>query len=172
MFSKLEDLIESGLFRSRWLLAPIYIGLSLALALLTIKFVQEFIHIIPGLLEYKETDLVLKVLSLVDIALVANLVLMVVFAGYENFVSKIDVADHPDRPGWMGKVDMSGLKIRLIASIVAISSIQILKMFMQFTKDPISDADERRLGWLLIVHLVFVVSGLLLALMDRYAHRK
>ena len=143
----------------------------LSLAVLAIKFVQEFLHVVPGILQAKETDLVLSVLSLVDIALVANLVLMVVFAGYENFVSKIDVADHPDRPDWMGKVDMSGLKIRLIASIVAISSIQILKQFMKVTEGGLTDAAERQLLWLVIIHIVFVTSGLLLAVMDRVAEK-
>jgi len=171
MFARIEDFIEGAVFRSRWLLAPLYIGLALSLGVLAIKFVQEFLHVVPGILEAKETDLVLSVLSLVDIALVANLVLMVVFAGYENFVSKIDVANHPDRPDWMGKVDMSGLKIRLIASIVAISSIQILKQFMKVTEGGLTDADERQLMWLVIIHLVFVTSGLLLAVMDRVAEK-
>jgi uncharacterized protein (TIGR00645 family) len=171
MFAKIENLIEDAVFKSRWLLAPLYIGLALSLAVLAIKFGQELLHVIPGILATKETDLVLSILSLVDIALVANLVLMVVFAGYENFVSKIDVADHPDRPSWMGKVDMSGLKIRLIASIVAISSIQILKQFMHVTEEPLTDAAERQLLWLVIIHVTFVVSGLLLALMDRLAEK-
>jgi len=171
MFAKVETLLEDVIFKSRWLLAPLYIGLALSLAVLAVKFVQELIHVIPGLLGTKETDLVLAILSLVDIALVANLVLMVVFAGYENFVSKIDVADHPDRPSWMGKVDMSGLKIRLIASIVAISSIQILKQFMRVTEVALTDETERGLMWLIIIHLTFVVSGLLLALMDRLADK-
>jgi len=164
MFDKIENLIESSIFRSRWLLAPLYIGLALSLILLAVKFVQEFIHIVPGMISASENDLVLSILSLVDMALVANLVLMVVFAGYENFVSKIDVADHPDRPGWMGKVDMSGLKIRLIASIVAISSIQILKQFMH-----VKDISDRDLAWMVGIHLVFVISGVLLAAIDRIA---
>ena len=161
-FEKLENLIEDFIFRSRWFLAPIYIGLALALILLPIKFGQEMIHIVPGVIASSETDLVLAVLSLVDMALVANLVLMVVFAGYENFVSKIDVGDHPDRPPWMGKVGMSGLKIRLIASIVAISSIQLLKQFMY-----IKNISDRDLAWMVGIHLTFVVSGVLLALIDR-----
>lgn len=164
MFEKIEDLIEDFIFRSRWFLAPLYIGLALSLILLAVKFVQEIVHIVPGMIAASETDLVLSVLSLVDMALVANLVLMVVFAGYENFVSKIDVADHPDRPSWMGKVGMSGLKIRLIASIVAISSIQILKQFMY-----IKNISDRDLAWMIGIHLTFVVSGVLLALIDRLA---
>ena len=171
MVERLENLLEHFIFRSRWLLAPLYVGLALGLLLITIKFIQEFFHIAPSLLEAKESELVLMVLSLVDLALVANLVLMVVFAGYENFVSKIDVADHPDRPGWMGKVDMSGLKLRLIASIVAISSIQILKKFMNITNSgaAISDAEQRALIWLVVIHVIFVLSGLMMAAMDRIA---
>lgn len=166
MFAKIEHVLESLVFGSRWLLAPLYLGLAVTLALIAIKFLQEFIHLAPAILGTSETDLVLAVLSLVDLALVANLVLMVVFAGYENFVSKIDVAAHPDRPSWMGKVDMSGLKIRLIASIVAISSIQILKQFMH-----VKDVTDRDLAWMLGIHLVFVVSGVLLALMDRLSEK-
>lgn len=166
MFAKIEHALESFVFSSRWLLAPVYIGLAVTLALIAIKFVQEFFHLAPSILGTSETDLVLAVLSLVDLALVANLVLMVVFAGYENFVSKIDVASHPDRPTWMGKVDMSGLKIRLIASIVAISSIQILKQFMH-----VKDVSDRDLAWMIGIHLLFVVSGVLLALMDRLSEK-
>lgn len=164
MFEKLENFIEIFIFRSRWFLAPLYIGLALALILLAIKFGQEIVHIVPGVFAASETDLVLSILSLVDLALVANLVLMVVFAGYENFVSKIDVANHPDRPSWMGKVGMSGLKIRLIASIVAISSIQLLKQFMY-----IKNISDRDLAWMVGIHLLFVTSGVLLALIDRIA---
>ena len=100
-------------------------------------------------------------LTLIDLSLAGNLVLMVIFSGYENFVSKIDVASHKDRPDWMGTVDFSGLKLKLIASIVAISGIHLLKSFMS-----IEDMNKDNLMWLLILHGTFVVSGVLLALMD------
>jgi len=162
----LERYIEHAIFRSRWIMAPVYLGLSAALLLLTAKFVQELVHIVPQTFDLGEEQLVLACLTLVDLALVGNLLLMVVFAGYENFVSKIDVSDHVDRPSWMGKVDMSGLKIRLIASIVAISSIQILKVFLN-----VEDYEDRHLGWMVGIHLTFVVSGVLLALMDFLAEK-
>jgi len=157
----LERFLELAIFRSRWILAPVYLGLAAVLVILTVKFVQELIHLVPKVLEMPEESIVLASLTLVDIALVGNLLLMVVFAGYENFVSKIDVKDHVDRPEWMGKVDMSGLKIRLIASIVAISSIQVLKAFLN-----VGDYDDRHLAWMVGIHIMFVVSGVLLALMD------
>ena len=162
MISKLEDALENFLFASRWLLAPMYAGLVLCLALLLVKFGQEFLHIVPHTMEMKDTELVLKLLSLVDLTLAANLILMVVFAGYENFVSKIDVAaDSIDRPDWMGRVDYSGLKLKIIASIVAISAIQMLKSFLD-----VEHYTDRDLGWQLAIHFGFVLSGVFLAMMD------
>ena len=157
----IEKLIEQTIFRSRWILAPIYLGLAATLMILTVKFMQELAHIIPRVLEMNEEQIVLSCLTLVDVALVGNLLLMVVFAGYENFVSKIDVKNHEDRPEWMGRVGMSALKIRLIASIVAISSIQVLKAFLN-----VHEYSDRHLGWMVGIHLTFVVSGVFLALMD------
>lgn len=157
----IERFLELAIFRSRWILAPVYLGLAAALAILTVKFIQELAHIVPQVLAMPEESIVLACLTLVDIALVGNLLLMVVFAGYENFVSKIDVKDHVDRPEWIGKVDMSGLKIRLIASIVAISSIQILKAFLN-----VDDYSDRHLAWMVGIHVTFVFSGVLLAFMD------
>ena len=157
----IERYLEAAIFKSRWILAPVYLGLSAALILLALKFAQELIHIAPRVFAMGEEEMVLACLTLVDVALVGNLLLMVVFAGYENFVSKIDVTGHVDRPSWMGKVDMSGLKIRLIASIVAISSIQILKAFLN-----VAEYSDRDMMWMVGIHLTFVVSGVLLALMD------
>jgi uncharacterized protein (TIGR00645 family) len=113
---------------------------------------------------------ILLALSLIDLSLAANLVLIVIFSGYENFVSKIDVANHEDRPEWMGTVDFSGLKLKLIASIVAISGIALLKAFLEIgshsENDPFTQDDQRALLWQVIVHLTFVVSGVMLAFMD------
>ena len=109
-----EQFLEAVMFRSRWVLAPMYIGLVGGLVLMLIKFAQEFMHIIGHIVEAPEQEVVLSILGLVDITLVANLLIMVIFSGYENFVSKIDVANHEDRPSWMGKVDYSGLKLKLI----------------------------------------------------------
>jgi len=126
----IEHFLEVLIFNSRWLLAPFYLGLMFGMVILLVKFFQEFIHIVPHTLESSESDIVLAILTLVDMSLVANLLLIIVFSGYENFVSKIDTAGHVDRPDWMGKVDFSGLKMKVIASIVAISAIELLKAFV------------------------------------------
>jgi uncharacterized protein (TIGR00645 family) len=156
--------IENILFNSRWLMAPFYIGLVISLAVLLLKFCMmlwEFVVHAPG---SKETDIILGVLSLIDVSLVGNLIVIVVFSGYENFVSKIDPGGHPDWPDWMTKVDFAGLKQKLLASIVAISAIQVLKAFMNID----AAFDATRMVWLVGVHLAFVISALLLALSDRW----
>jgi uncharacterized protein (TIGR00645 family) len=112
----------------------------------------------------KPEDAILMALSLIDLSLAGNLLLIVIFSGYENFVSKIDTASHDERPEWMGTVDFSGLKMKLIASIVAISAIALLRSFLQLGEG--QAVDERELMWLVIIHITFVVSGVMLALMD------
>jgi len=159
---KAEHVLERVIFGARWLMAPFYLGLVVCLVVLLIKFLQELVHIVPGVLQMRETDVILAVLSMVDLSLAGNLLLMVIFAGYENFVSRIDVADEKDRPEWMGKVDYSGLKLKLIASIVAISAIHLLKSFMD-----VGEKTDRELAWLVGIHMAFVVSGVLLAWMDK-----
>ena len=170
-----ERAIESGLFMSRWLMAPFYVGLVAALGALMVVFFQELGRELPALWTidpetggYMSAEkAILFALTLIDLSLAANLVLIVIFSGYENFVSKIDIGDHEDRPEWMGTVDFSGLKLKLIASIVAISGIALLKAFLELGNDAEFDAASRdRLMWQVIVHLTFVVSGVLLALMD------
>ena len=172
----LERVLEGGLFASRWLMAPFYVGLIAALGALMVVFFQELWHEIPLLWTMDPVThayamdaegAILLALSLIDLSLAANLVLIVIFSGYENFVSKIDVAQHEDRPEWMGTVDFSGLKLKLIASIVAISGIALLKAFLELGDGATFDAVARdKLMWQVIVHLTFVVSGVLLALMD------
>ncbi len=155
------------LFASRWLMAPMYLGLSVALGMMTVIFVRELIYYLPQLMDLSAEKAILVVLTLIDLTLAANLLLIVLFSGYENFVSKLDIGDGADRPEWMGKVDFSGLKMKLIASIVAISAIDLLKRFFEIGasgKTPEVEAAE--LYWLVVVHLTFVVSGLLMALMD------
>jgi uncharacterized protein (TIGR00645 family) len=161
---RVEGGVESVIFNSRWLMAPFYIGLAVSLAVLLLKFCMmlwEFIVHAPG---SKETDIILGVLSLIDVSLTGNLVLLVMFSGYENFVSKIDAGGHPDWPEWMSKIDFTSLKQKLLGSIVAISAVQVLKAFMNIdtTIDPV------KLSWLVGVHLAFVVSTLMLALSDRW----
>ncbi|MFZ5670382.1 MAG: TIGR00645 family protein [Pseudomonadota bacterium] len=163
----LERLLESGLFASRWLMAPMYVGLIAALGALIVIFFQELAHAVPVILGGRAhaDDAILLALSLIDLSLAGNLVLIVIFSGYENFVSKFDIGDQADRPTWMGTVDFSGLKMKLVASIVAISAIALLKAFLQ-ASEPGAAVDATRLMWLVVVHLTFVASGVLLALMD------
>ena len=159
----LETILERGLFASRWLMAPMYVGLVIALAALVVIFFQELFHVIPVLLAGNASaeDAILLALALIDLSLAGNLVLIIVFSGYESFVSKIGPAEHRDRPSWMGKVDFSGLKSKLIASIVAISAIHLLKIFMDLGK-----YDQQDLMWYTVIHLTFVVSGVGFALSD------
>jgi uncharacterized protein (TIGR00645 family) len=159
--SRIERGFEQFLFASRWLMAPFYLGLVLALLCLVAVFVRDLFAEIAKLPDLAETDIIVWVLSLVDLSLAGNLLVMVIFAGYENFVSKMDIGDHPDRPAWMGRVDFSGMKLKLIASIVAISAIHLLRAFME-----VESVDDRSLRWMVMIHVAFVVSGVLLALMD------
>lgn len=168
----MEDLFEGMIFRSRWLLAPMYLGLVGGLLILLIKFVQEFLHIVVHLLDTTEREAVLSLLALVDITLVANLLIMVIFSGYENFVSKIDVANHVDKPDWMGKVDYSGLKLKLIGSIVAISAIDLLKAFMHISTPGVEHLSDSQMAWMVGIHMVLITSGVLFAWMDRIAEPK
>ena len=163
----IERVLERGLFASRWLMAPMYLGLVLALGALIVIFGQELLHAVPTILSghARPEDAILLALSLIDLSLAGNLVLIVIFSGYENFVSKFDIGDQVDRPSWMGTVDFSGLKMKLVASIVAISAIALLKSFLQATEAD-AQIDQSRMLWLVIIHLSFVVSGVLLALMD------
>ena len=161
-----EQSLETLLFASRWLMAPFYLGLVLALLMLAAVFVHDIIEAAPSIFAVGETNVVVLVLTLIDLSLAGNLLLMVIFSGYENFVSKMDIAEHPDRPSWMGKVDFSGMKLKLIASIVAISAIQLLKAFMS-----VKEYAKEDLLWMVIIHVVFVISGVLLAVMDWITER-
>lgn len=163
----IEQILEAIMFRSRWMLAPMYIGLVGGLGLMLIKFVQEFMHIVEHILDAPEKEVVLSILGLVDITLVANLLIMVIFSGYENFVSRIDVANHEDRPDWMGKVDYSGLKLKLIGSIVAISAIDLLKAFMHQSTFGIEHLSNTQMAWMVGIHFTLILSGVLFAIMDK-----
>ena len=189
MIKAIEHLLEVLIFNSRWLLAPFYVGLVGCIVILLVKFGQEFFHIVPHVFSGAESEIILAILTLVDMSLVANLLLIIVFSGYENFVSKINTDGHEDRPDWMGKVDFSGLKAKVIASIVAISAIELLKAFVnvgselepvlayaaqggevavpsQTYQDMQLTAQDKAIAWKVIIHMVLVVSGLLFAIMD------
>lgn len=165
MRSSGEKILEAVLFGSRWILAPVYIGLVISLLMLLTAFVTEIVHALPHLIGMKTETVILTVLSLIDLSLALNLVLIVVFSGYENFVSKIDTGTSEDRPQWMGTLDFSGMKMKLIGSIVAISAISLLRAFMAISA---SDApfDKERMHWMIILHMTFIASGVLFAVMD------
>ena len=165
--SFIENRFERGLFASRWLTAPMYLGLAVALAMLTIIFLKELVYYIPQVLDLSAEKMILVALTLIDLTLAANLLLIVMFSGYESFVSKFDFDVGADKPGWMGKVDFGGLKMKLVASIVAISGIHLLKRFMEISDlDTATTFGETEMYWLVVIHLTFVISGVLLALMD------
>jgi len=164
---KLENFLERAIFAGRWLLAPLYVGLLLALLPIMYRFFASFWHMMTHIQGATSGEITLEVLELLDTVLLANLIIIVLFAGYENFVSKITVAEGAkDRPHWMGRVDYSGLKIKLIGSLVAISVIELLKDFM---KEGTFDANRE--GWRIGIHMTFVISGVLFALMDMMADR-
>ena len=159
----IERWLERGIFQSRWLMAPFYVGLIGSLFVLLYTFVREFFHFVMQVTTANEAEVILGVLALIDLSLAANLVLIVIFSGYENFVSKIDPEGHPDWPEWMTQIDFAGLKQKLFASIVAISAIQVLKAFMNLEKS----LNEKTLPWLVGIHVVFVISVLVLSIADR-----
>jgi uncharacterized protein (TIGR00645 family) len=163
-----ESTIERIIFGGRWLLAPLYIGLLLSLVPLLYRFFKDFIGLFQLTAESDMHHITLKILELLDTVLLGNLIIIIIFAGYENFVSKINVAEKSeDRPHWMGRVDYSGLKIKLIGSLVAISVIELLKDFMQ---EEAYDPDRQM--WRIGIHLTFVISGVLFALMDWIADKR
>ena len=163
----IENALELFIFNSRWILAVFYFVLAIALAELAIKFLQHFYHLTTDIFTMSETDTLLGILGLVDMTMLANLLILVIFSGYENFVSVIGVAQgSPDRPKWMGEVDFSGLKLKLIGSIVALSGIYLLSAFLN-----IKSFTHEELAWMIGLHLTFVVTGVLFALSEKIAHK-
>jgi uncharacterized protein (TIGR00645 family) len=159
--------VEDLLFASRWLLVPFYIGLAICIALLLVKFGKEFLHFVEYVFTGTSNDVVIGLLTMIDVVLLANLLIIIIFAGYENFVSKIDTGGHEDRPDWMGHVSFSDLKMKLIGSIVAISGIELLKAFVD-----VQSFTTEQLAWKVGIHLTFVISGLLFAVSDWLTHSK
>ena len=171
---KFQHGIERLIFGARWLLAPLYVGLIIVLLILAYKFVYDLVFLVIHVVEQQfagnshagDSMFIIDLLSLLDLVLISNLILIVLFAGYENFVSKIEVAEKSvDRPAWMGSVDFSGLKIKLIGSLVAISVISLLASFIELSLNPDQEVGPA-LFWQIIIHLTFVVSGVMFAVMD------
>ena len=158
----MEKFVENLIYSARWIMAPIYLGLSLALIALAIKFFQEIFHIMPIIFSMKEVELILVVLSLIDIALVGGLLVMVMFSGYENFVSRLDLEGNNDKLNWLGKLDAGSLKNKVAASIVAISSIHLLKVFMNTEV-----IENDKIMWYLFIHITFVLSAFAMGYLDK-----
>lgn len=158
----MERLIETLIYRSRWVLAPIYLGLSLVVVALGIKFFQELYHLMIHIFSLKEADMILMVLTLIDLAMVGGLLVMVMMSGYENFVSRLDVSEGEEKLNWLGTMDSSSLKAKIAASIVAISSIHLLKIFMNT-----ANIENDKLMWYVIIHLTFVSSAFAMGFLDK-----
>jgi len=158
--------LERTIFASRWLLAPFYLGMVAALALLLFEFFRRIVHLALDLQHLVHDDIVIGVLELIDLSLMSNLVLMVMFAGYENFVSRLDIGERGERLDWMGSIGFGDLKLKLMTSIVAISAIRLLEGFMD-----VEHMTDHELAWTVGIHVTFVFTGLLLALMERLMHK-
>nr|WP_286010284.1 TIGR00645 family protein [Serpens gallinarum] len=163
----IESFLENLLYTARWLLAPIYLGLSLALLALALKFFQEIFHVLPHVFERSEAELILVVLSMIDMALVGGLVVMVMISGFENFVSQLNIKAGMEKLEWLGKMDSGSLKLKVAASIVAISSIHLLRMFMDAQK-----ISNDKLMWYVIIHMTFVVSAFAMGFMEKHVKHK
>jgi len=162
----IEHALESVIFASRWLLVPFYLGLVAALGFLAYSFLFEFYHFAELALGHSETDLLLGILGLIDMTLLGNLMILVIFSGYENFVSVINIAENSkDRPKWMGDVDFAGLKLKLIGSIVALSGINLLGAFLN-----LKEWSTEQLAWMVGIHMTFVVTAVLFAMSEKISH--
>lgn len=163
----MERFIERLMYSARWLLAPMYLGLSLVLIALLVEFFQSISYLAVNVISMAEHDVVLKVLTLIDVVLVAGLIVMVMYSGYENFVSKLDIDENTEKLSWLGKMDTGSLKAKLAASIVAISSIQLLKVFMDAEK-----ISNDKLLMNVVMHMTFVISALLMGWLDHYSRKR
>ena len=158
----IERVLERSMYASRWLLAPLYLGLSLALFALGIKFFQEVFHVLPHILEIEESNLILNILTLIDLTLVGSLTVMVMFSGYENFVSQLDIHESTEKLDWLGTHDYGSLKMKVASSIVAISSIHLLKVFMN-----VEQTENDKILWYVVLHLTFVASALFMGYLNK-----
>jgi len=163
---KVELAMERILYASRWILAPVYVGMSLVLCAIAIKFFQELFHFLPDILEVSESELVLKLLTLIDLTLVSSLTIIVMFSGYENFVSQMDIEEDTEKLGWLGSHDYGSLKMKVASSIVAISSIHLLKVFMN-----VQETANDKIMWYVLIHLTMVFSALLMGYLDNISRK-
>jgi len=159
---KIEHAIERLMYASRWILAPIYAGMSLALLALFVKFFEELYHFLPQIFKISETDFILTLLTLIDLTLVGSLIVLIMFSGYENFVSRLNISDDTEKLEWLGTHDYASMKMKVATSIVAISSIHLLKVFMN-----INATENDKLLWYVVIHLTLVISALFMGYLDK-----
>lgn len=161
----MEKKIESFIFFSRWLQAPVYLGLIVASLLYAFKFMVQLWHLVSNFSDLNENTIMLSVLGLIDISMVINLLVIVFIGGYYTFVSKIDFDNSADKPDWLTKINAGTLKIKLIISLVSISGVHLLKTFIDIHNIPLQDAILQ-----VTIHLVFLISALILAYTDKIMH--
>lgn len=159
---RLEHFIERVMYASRWIMAPVFLGMSLILLALAIKFFQELYHFVPHILEVDDSQVILKLLTFIDLTLVGSLTLIVMFSGYENFVSRLDIGSEAEKLDWLGTHDYGSLKLKVATSIVAISSIRLLKVFME-----VETTDNDKMLWFVVIHLTLVLSAFIMGYLDK-----
>jgi uncharacterized protein (TIGR00645 family) len=159
-------LLESLIFASRWLQAPLYLGLIVAQGVYVYQFMVELSHLVLRIGKLTDTDMVLIILGLIDVVMIANLLIMIIIGGYETFVSRLDLENHPDQPEWLSHVNAGVLKVKLAMALIGISSIHLLKSFINAENLP-----DRALMWQVIIHLSFLVSALAVAYTDKMVNQ-
>jgi uncharacterized protein (TIGR00645 family) len=150
------------MYASRWIMAPVFLGMSLILLALAIKFFQELYHFVPHILDADDGQVILKLLTFIDLTLVGSLTLIVMFSGYENFVSRLDIGSEAEKLDWLGTHDYGSLKLKVATSIVAISSIRLLKVFME-----VENTENNKMLWYVVIHLTLVLSAFIMGYLDK-----
>jgi uncharacterized protein (TIGR00645 family) len=171
--NQIEYLIERTVFASRWLQVPLYLGLVVVTLLYSFKFLMELVHICLDITKMDESALMLGILTLIDMVMVANLLIMVLMGGYSTFVSHISLENETDRPDWLDKIDAGSMKAKLASSLVSISAIHLLRSFMSIEHITATEMtiQEQHLKWQVIIHLVFLLSAIMLAITDYIMHK-
>jgi uncharacterized protein (TIGR00645 family) len=166
----LTNAVGGTIFLSRWLQAPLYLGLIVAQGVYVVHFWKELVHLVGDFGSFGETEIMLIVLGLVDVVMIANLLVMVIIGGYETFVSRIRMDGHPDQPEWLSHVNPNVLKVKLAMSIIGISSVHLLKTFIE-AGEPNTHVTTDQMLWQTIIHMAFIVSAVALAFIDSMAAR-
>jgi uncharacterized protein (TIGR00645 family) len=164
--AKSKHAISGLIFLSRWLQAPLYFGLIVAQGVYVYHFLMELSHLVQKVTTLKESEIMLIVLGLIDVVMIANLLIMVIVGGYETFVSRLHLKGHPDEPEWLSHVNAGVLKVKLATALIGISSIHLLKTFIDAKNIP-----DNTIMWQVIIHMTFVISAVMLAWIDRLTHQ-